>query len=90
MSVLTIPAGFRGPHVLADWLHTRPCQSCQGEGSESYFDGLREEREGEGWSLRRMAKELGIPPSSLSAKETGKADFTEDEARRYLTALGLI
>ena len=87
---MSVIPGVRGPHVLADYLHTRKCQSCDGEGTELYFDGLREEREAAGWSLRRMARELGMPPTSLSEKERGLRDFTEDEARRYLTALGVL
>lgn len=91
MSVIqTIPAGFRGPHVLADFLHTRKCRSCDGEGTELYFDGLREEREAAGWSLRRMARELRMPPTSLSEKERGLRDFSEEEARAYLSALGIL
>lgn len=93
MSIQTIPAGYRGPHVLADYLLTRRCGRC-GERTERYFDGglLRAERVA-AWgprSLNRMARELGMPASSLSAKERGLADFTEDEARAYLSALGLI
>ena len=85
MSVLP---GVRGPHALADFLAVRPCPSCAGEGSERYFPGeiMRDCREAAGWSLRMM----GMPPTSLSEKERGLRDFTEDEARRYLTALGLI
>ena len=92
MSAQTIPAGVRGPHVLADFLAVRPCPSCAGEGSERYFPGeiMRDCREGAGWSLRRMARELGIPPPSLSEKERGLRDFTEEEARAYLSALGIL
>lgn len=93
MSVLVLP-GVRGPHVLADFLFTRKCRSCAGEGREEYFPGdvFREYRE-DIWgprSLNRMAREIWIPASSLSAKERGLSDFTEEEARAYLSALGLI
>src|SRR6476620_4718553 len=97
MSVIrTIPAGYRGPHVLADYLFTRPCPGCGGTGEEKYFPGelLRAEREA-AWgrrSLRRMSRELGIPLTTLGEKERGfrGSYFTEDEARRYLTALGIL
>lgn len=86
------PSGLRGPHVLADFLAVRPCPSCAGEGSEQYFPGeiLRSCREGAAWSLRRMARELKMRPTSLSEKERGLRDFSEEEARAYLSALGLI
>lgn len=94
MSVLVIPAGFSGPHTLADFRFRRPCRSCAGEGTEDYFPGevLRDYRES-AWgkrSLRRMAREIGIPATSLSAMERGERDFDEDTARRFLMALGIL
>lgn len=93
MAVLTIPAGHRSPLVLADFLKLRRCRTC-GQLTESYFEPstMRAYRLAT-WgdrSLRRMARELKIPPSSLRDMESGNMDFTEDLARAYLTALGII
>ncbi len=93
MSVTAIPAGYRGPHILADYIATRRCKTC-GECTEKFFAGrvMRAERIA-AWgpeSLRRMARELDIPKSTLSEMERGKLDFTEDQARAYLVALGIL
>lgn len=94
MSVTVIPAGHRAPHVLTDFMFTRPCKACDGEGSEAYFDGpvmrsYREEIWGEG-SMRRMARELAVQPSRLSRMERNALEWTEDVARAYLVALGIL
>lgn len=94
MSITTIPCGYGGPHILTDFMFSRPCKACDGEGTESYFSGevMRGYRE-EIWgkrSLRRMAREIQVSPSSLSDMERGVAEFDEDTARRFLTALGIL
>lgn len=94
MSVTVIPCGNRAPHTLDDFTFTRPCKACDGEGSERYISGevLRDYREniwGED-TMRRMAREIGVPASSLSQMERGVMDFTEDIARAYLVALGIL
>lgn len=94
MSVTAIPAGHRAPHTLKDFMFSRPCKTCDGEGTEVYFSGevmrsYREDIWGEG-SMRRMAREIDVPPSRLSRMECGLLDWTEDIARAYLTALGIL
>lgn len=94
MSVTVIPAGHRAPHVLTDFMFTRRCKACEGKRSEDYFDGptMRSYREGiwgEG-SMRRMAREIDVPPSRLSRMERNALEWNEDIARRYLTALGIL
>lgn len=94
MSVTVLPAGHRGPHTFEDYVFSRPCRACEGEGRELYVEGslLRAERLaiwGER-SLRRMARELGMSPATLSQMERGILDFKEDTARAYLCALGVL
>lgn len=89
-----IPAGHRAPHVLSDYLCRHTCPTCAGNGWEDRFNGelMRAERVAI-WgprSLRRMARELDIPPSRLSEMERGVQQFDEDTARRFLVALGIL
>lgn len=95
MSVTVIPAGNNtAPHFLADFLLARRCKTCDGDGYENYFEGsLMRDCRIAAWgpeSLRRMARELSVAPSRISRMERNQIDFTEDIARRFLTALGIL
>jgi transcriptional regulator with XRE-family HTH domain len=79
--------------ALEDFLAVRPCPTCEGDGEDLYFDGaaFRAARKACGFdSLREFAEILECSKTHLSDLERNKRDFTEDFARRYLNALGLL
>jgi DNA-binding transcriptional regulator YiaG len=62
------------------------CPSCGGLGSIKRVSGayIREVREAANWSLRQMAKKLGISPAYLSDMELGRRGMSEEIAQRII------
>lgn len=77
---------------LEDFLATRPCPTCEGDGEDVYVDGaaLRAARKATGVSLRALADQIPCAPQYLSDAELGRRNMSETMARRYLNLLGLL
>lgn len=79
---------------LTDYLAARPCPTCKGDGEDIFIDGelLRAKRIAR-WgknSGRRMAREIRVSAMYLCDLEKNRRNWTEDLARAYLCALGVL
>lgn len=77
---------------LWDFVAADPCPRCRGDGEWLHIDGaeMRRARKAAGVSLRSLADQLALSGPYLSDLELGRRQFSEDIARRYLTALGIL
>lgn len=76
--------------TLTDIIVRKECPSCAGSGEEAEFRGdlMAAARREAGITGVEMARQLGLSPQRLQAKEKGEREkFTEDQARQFLAVL---
>jgi DNA-binding transcriptional regulator YiaG len=75
--------------TLHDFTKRIDCPRCGCKNAERVIDGqkIRLAREDAGFSLREMARRMGISQQFLSDMEMGRRNFSEDRARQFLAAL---
>lgn len=77
---------------LWDFVAADPCPRCNGDGEWLHIDGeeMRRARKAKGVGLRELAEKLHLSAAYLSDLELGRRQFSEDTARTYLVALGIL